>query len=183
MTEPTKDPFSGILRVRIGVALIGVVVILVTLYVSFWVLVSGLGLVKARGVLAIPLLLGIGLTSLVSPTLPTIHDILDGRARIAVASLKRHIFSECAVFSIGVVIGCLALKYGAFVPTKSEVTSVQVSGSNATLTFDRKFEGPPPFVNGLMISIMVSAFGTAIAAARSAYKASQLRGAVREMNV
>ena len=158
---------------------------MVTLYASFWILVDGLGLASSKAPVAIPVILGFGATMLVKPSLPSRAQILDGAAKLSPAALRRYLRREAValILAAGVGILVLARTDGALLPVRSEVQDVRLNDSGtATIRFERKLAGAPPFVRGLLASLAVVAFGTAFAAASGAYRAWSLRDVVRGMS-
>jgi len=154
---------------------------LITLYVAHWVLVGLLGLGKLKAAVALPVILGFLLPTLVAPTLPARTAIEDGAVRLDPAVLRRYLWREVLVVLVAVAAGGSALAFGSPLPTRSQVESVHIVPGGAELTFQTELTTPPPFLNGLMISLAIVAFGTALAAASGAYKAWQIREAVNAM--
>ncbi len=174
----------GVVLARAIMAGFAFVLTIVALYLGFWVLVDGLGITSSRAPLAIPIVLGFGATLMVNPTLPSRAALLDGTARVPLAELQTYLRKEilAALVGVGVAVSVFSLQRGALVPMRSEVRDVQLDGAgNATIAVERKLEDAPPLRNGVLLSLVVVAMGTAFAAMRGAHRAWQLRDVVRGM--
>lgn len=185
-TKKASPSLEGVALGRVILASVAMVASLITLYLSFWVLVRGIGLVSSKLPVALPLLVGFGVTMLLQPALPTRAQIVDGSVKVPVASLRRYLRGEviAAVLGIGIGVGALVVRPGALIPTRSEVGEVRLDEKTgtATIQFERKLTEAPPFVNGLLVAVAVAALGTAFAAVRGAHGAWQLRDVVRGMD-
>ncbi len=166
---------------RVVMAGVAIVLTLITLYVAHWVLVGLLGLGKLKAAVAIPVILGFLLPTLVAPTLPARTAIEDGAVRLDPAVLRRYLWREILVVLVAVAAGGSVLAFGSPLPTRSQVESVHIVPGGAQLTFQTELTAPPPFLNGLLISLAIVAFGTALAAASGAHKAWKIREAVNAM--
>lgn len=181
-----KPPPSleGVAAARVVIGGVAFVLTLITLYLSFWILVDALGIAKSKAPVAIPLIVGFGATQLVKPSLPTRGEILEGAVKIPLAGLRRYFWREvaAAVLGIGIGVSVLAMQKGALIPLRSEVEEVKLSESGtATIQLQQKLVGAPKFVDGLLVSLLVVAFGTAFAAVSGAHQARKLTDVVRGM--
>ncbi len=190
--EPQKEPaprapreqtLDDILVGRVILGGVAFVVTLVALYASHLVLVSLLGLGKLKAAVAIPVVIGWLLPSVIAPVLPARAALIEGTARVDRAMFRRYLWREIGTIVLAVSAGALALAFGSPLPTRSEVQSVHLDDKgNATMVFQKELAGPPPFLSGLTISLAIVAFGTAFAAIRGAHKAWQVKDLVNAMD-
>jgi hypothetical protein len=175
---PREQKLDDILIARILMAGIAFALTLLALYASHLVLVSLLGLGKLKAAVAIPVVIGWFLPSVIAPVIPARAALIEGTARLDRAMFRRYLWRESATLVVAVGVGVAGLAFGSPMPMRSEVESVHLDGKDATLVFRKELAGPPPFLSGLTISLSIVALGTAFAALRGAHKAWQVKDLV-----